>query len=97
MAISTLILIVLGVLILTALVLAFTGSFERFWNMIKGYSGNDIDNLNKICQTQCNLDNSDSFCCENKKLGKEFVTCDDNRLDIDCDIECKSVCGINVT
>ena len=92
LAISTLVIIILGVMVLIALTLAFTGGFKKFWNVILGYSGSDIDNLNKICKTQCDLDNKNSFCCEKKDLGKEKITCLDERLEVDCDMECAGVC-----
>ena len=93
LAVSTMILLVLGVLILLGLVLALTGSFERLRDAIRGYSGSDIDNLNKLCQSQCNLDNSYGFCCEERDLGDEKITCLDDRLAVSCDIDCEGVCG----
>ncbi len=93
LAISTIVLLILGLLILIAFVLLLTGQFENFINTIRGYSGSDIDNLSKLCQTQCDLDNKYSFCCEEKRLGKEEITCQDSRLDVDCGVYCSNVCG----
>ena len=92
LAINTLVIIILAMLVLLALSLAFTGGFKNFWEKIKGYSGNDIDNIGKICKSQCDLGNINSFCCENKTLDKEEITCLDKRLKVDCDINCEGVC-----
>ena len=92
LAISTLVLLILGMLILIALVLVLTGVFEKFISAIRGYSGSEVDNLNKLCQSQCDLDNKYSFCCEMKKLGKEDITCLDSRIKAECDINCEGVC-----
>jgi len=92
LAISTLVVIVLGMLILLALSLAFTGGFKKFWDTIRGYSGSDIDNLNKICKSQCDLMREQDFCCGDKLLGKEKITCLDKRLKVDCEMSCEGVC-----
>ncbi len=91
MAITTLVAIALGVMVLIALALAFTGGFEKFWNMIKGYSPSDIDAANNLCETQCNLGNGHDFCCEDKQLGKLKVKCLDERLDFICKLDCLNV------
>lgn len=93
LAINTIVIIVLALLVLLALVLAFTETGKNFWNTIKGYQGSEIDNLNKLCQSQCDLEQEYSFCCEQRNLGKEKITCLDKRLNIDCEIDCEGICG----
>lgn len=93
LAISTLILIVLGILVLIALILAFTGGWQKFLNTIKGYSGSEIDSVVKICQNQCSMEQSYSFCCEDKQLKGEKIKCLDDRLDVECEINCENVCS----
>ena len=93
LAISSLILIVLGVLVLIALIVSFTVGWGRFIEIIIGYSGSEVDNLSKLCQSQCDLEKKYSFCCEEKTLGKEGVTCLDNRLYVECNINCEEVCN----
>lgn len=96
LAISTLVVIILAVLVLIALSLAFTGGFQKFWNIIKGYSGSEIDAVEKQCQTACDLENAQDFCCREREVdfgnGKEKTTCLDERLNIDCDINCENIC-----
>ena len=92
LTINTMILIVLGVLILIALILAFTGAWGKFVNTIRGYSGSEIDNLTKLCQSQCDLDNKNSYCCEEKNLKEEKITCQDERLYHECEINCQDIC-----
>jgi len=92
LAISTMIIITLGIILLIGLVMALTGSFGNLSDKIKGYSMSDIDSLGKICQSQCNLQANWDFCCGEKMLGKEKITCSDDRIKIDCDINCEGVC-----
>ena len=92
MAISTLVVIILGMMVLIALVLAFTGGWKKFWNTIIGFTGDDIDNAKKLCQSQCDLDQKNSFCCEEKLIAKDKTNCLDERLHIDCGINCEGIC-----
>lgn len=93
LAISTLVIIVLAILVLIALILAFTVGWGKFLDTIRGYGGSDIDNLNKLCKTQCDFENKYSYCCEEKSLGKEKITCLDEKLEQDCNIDCAGACA----
>ena len=89
---STLVVIVLSIVVLAVLIISFTGGFEKFLSVLRGYSGSELDNLNKLCQTQCNLDNKNSYCCEEKKLGKVNITCLDEKIKIECSMDCGGIC-----
>jgi len=92
LAISTLVIIVLALLVLLALSLAFSSGFKNFWNTIKGYFGSEIDSLRNVCKNQCVLENKFSYCCEERKLDNREITCQDDILDVKCDIDCGGVC-----
>lgn len=89
-AITTLVVIVLAMLILAVLAMALTGTWKKLWNSIRGYSS-DSDNLVKICKTQCDLENKQAFCCDEKLFDKEKTNCTDSRLKGDCNINCFEV------
>jgi len=96
MAISTLIIIILSVIVLLALVLAFTGGFTEFWKTIKSYSQSDIQALKKTCENSCAFNNNYDFCCLQREIdfggGTENLTCQDSRLKVECKINCQDVC-----
>ena len=92
LTIGTLVMLVLAMLVLIALILAFTMGWERFLGTIRGYFGSEIDNLNKLCQNQCNLNQEHSFCCEDKELEGEMITCLDERLNFECNMDCTGIC-----
>lgn len=96
LAINTLVIIILALIVLLALSLAFAGGFGKFWEKLKGYFGSEVDNVSKICQSQCDMNNVNSYCCEERNLGEEAITCQDERLNVKCDINCAGVCGIEV-
>ncbi len=91
LAISTIIILVLAIIILVALVIGFTIGFQKFWEGIKGVSGSESDNIAKMCRSQCDLENKNSFCCENKTLNGGKIKCSDGSLGIDCNINCDDV------
>ena len=91
MAISTLVIIVLSIVVLIALILSFTIGWQKFWSIISGYFGNQVDDIQKTCQAQCSLKNENAFCCESKLLKGEKITCLDERVKTECDINCANV------
>ena len=87
--ISTLILIALGIILLIVIVYLLTDGFKKFKRGIDDVSGAEIDNLKRICDLQCKSESEYSFCCQERELGDEIVTCQDERLDLDCEIDCQ--------
>ncbi len=94
LAISTLIVIILGLLILIALSLAFTTGFEGFMNRLRGFQGSEIDNAVNECKTACTMKNEHDFCCKERIVEDEKVTCKDlvEQGKIECDIDCANMC-----
>lgn len=93
LAVSTLILLVIGVLLLLGLVFMLIGGFERF----KSSTGPLIDTtessaVRESCRLACTTENYGSFCCTNRTLGDETIYCTDVRLDVACpSASCDSV------
>ncbi|MEK6820629.1 MAG: hypothetical protein AABX71_02865 [Nanoarchaeota archaeon] len=96
LAISTLVVIVLALLILAALVVAFTMGFENFLGVIRGYFVSDISAVKQACENACISGLSYDFCCVEREMdfgqGKEKITCEEKRLNISCDLNCEGVC-----
>ena|SRR3989344_2394939 len=98
LTISTLVVIVLGVVLLIALVLGFTLGWQNFWLTIKGYFSSDVSKTIQACQTVCQMQNAYDFCCLQRELKFnntakiEKINCTDERLKVECDINCKDVC-----
>jgi len=96
MAISTIILIVLGILVLIALVVALIGGFDKFKSTTDPY----LDTIEAIavkqaCDLACENSISKTFCCTEQDLNGEKVTCSDQRLGVECPaINCEGVCNL---
>ena len=89
MAISTLIIIVLGILVLIGLVYMMTGGFKSFKETTDPFTDTAQSTaVRKACMTAC--DNTDrlTFCCNNYTLNNEQIKCSDARLEIDCSFSC---------
>ena len=84
LAISTLILLVLGILILVALIVFFTGGFEAFERvsnpLIETAEGAV---LKESCDLACSTENKIYYCCEELQYKEESLKCDDSRIGVD--------------
>ncbi|MBU1136365.1 MAG: hypothetical protein KJ559_02555 [Nanoarchaeota archaeon] len=97
MAISTLVVIVLGLIVLIALSMAFTGGWKKFYGKLMDYNVGEIDSLEKICKNSCVLENKNDFCCVEREISfvkakTEKIKCTDERLKVECSIDCEGVC-----
>jgi len=82
LAISTLILLVLGILILVALIVFFTGG------LIETAEGAV---LKESCDLACSTENKIYYCCEELQYKEESLKCDDSRIGVDCGNLCVNV------
>ena len=85
LAISTLILIILGILVLIGITYFLTDGFSTLRSSIKPFlDTTTATSIKTACSLAC--DNSDkiSFCCNNFTLQKETIKCTDSRLEIEC-------------
>ena len=92
MAISTMVIIVLAIIILALAIINLTGGWQKFQDFLRGYSESQLDSATKMCQTQCVMESKDSFCCQNKTLGKFTINCQDERIKTQCTLDCVGVC-----
>jgi len=80
LAISTIVLLVLGIVVLIALILIFTGQMKNFFEFIGVYSPNsNIDIIKTACNSFVQTEQQNAFCCEKQDVvfdsGKESLTC----------------------
>ena len=94
LAISTLILMILGILVLIGWISILIMGGGDFKDQIGVILGSDAARAKKNCGLQCELDNSYDFCCEEKLIKDEKYTCQDDILKTDCTMDCPAVrCG----
>ena len=89
LAISTIVLLVLGMMVLVGLATFLIMNWERFSETVFGYSGSDEQNAIDLCRTQCDLEKSYDFCCSTKKVDQLETNC------IDLKVACSNFyCGM---
>lgn len=97
MTISTLILLILGVVILLALILAVTGGIDRFKSSTKPFLDSaEGTAIKAACQQACNEENKLVYCCQKYEFDNKEITCLDPRLELDCTLTCEAdFCSAN--
>ena len=90
LAVSTLIVLVLGILILIGLAYVMTGGFKMF----KGASQPFIDTtsasaVKQGCLLACTNQDKLTYCCKNYTLDGSKVSCEDKRLEVSCGLHCE--------
>jgi len=94
-AITTIVLIVIGIAVLIGLVFFVKNGFGFLKSgtepLLKTES---LEATRQACNLLCNADNNAAFCCESISLNNEEMFCNDSRLDVNCNVDCSSVvCG----
>lgn len=93
LAISTIIILTLGILVLISLIIAVTSGFEKYKEVTDLYLDTaEGTALIQTCNLACEGTNPITFCCTEHDLLDITLTCDDSRLGIDCNINCDFQC-----
>jgi len=92
LAISTIILMILGLAVLIGLIMILVMGWNDFKTQIGAILGSDVAQAQKDCKVQCSLENNYDFCCESKEIKGEIYTCPDDLLKGDCSLDCSGVC-----
>jgi hypothetical protein len=89
LAISTLVIIALGVILLIGLVYVVTDGFKKFNNATDPFADSaEAAAVKQACDLACTSKNMFAYCCNNVTLGKETTTCADSRLEVNCELSC---------
>lgn len=89
LAISTLILIILGIVILVGLVYMLTGGFKSFKIGTDNLLSSQASSIKEACKLSCTVEDKVTFCCKKFILNNQNITCSDKKLDVSCSIDCK--------
>ena len=82
MSVTTIILIVLGLVVLVVLILGFTIGWDKIAPWIDG--GNNVDDIKQQCAISCNLDNEYDFCTMNRELEAPDLPGDVDSVENNC-------------
>jgi uncharacterized protein YcfJ len=96
LAISTLVIIILGILVLIAIILAVTGGFDRFKEATSPFTDTTTATaVTQSCKSACEQSTKIVFCCSTYQIDSREVMCNDTRLDLGgCQVDCTNFnCG----
>ena len=85
LAISTIIMIVIGIAVLIGLIIMIKNGFISFGEGTDPFlttSGASV--VREACMIACRAESSVTFCCEKFKVDEQDILCTDSRLKIDC-------------
>ena len=89
LAISTIILLVIGLAVLIGLVLLVRNGIIGFNEGTKPFlESSGASAVRSACELACNTENSLTYCCGNFTVGSEKIRCADSRLEIGCELSC---------
>jgi hypothetical protein len=92
LAISTLVVIIIGALVLGVLIYGFTYGWENFWNTITAFSGgkDNVQSVINACEISCSAENKYDYCSLKRTIiasgNKETRTCNEleNLYELNC-------------
>lgn len=95
LAISTLILILLGIILLVAVIVALTGGFDRLTQTTDPFEDSaQASAVKQTCTSACEQESRIIYCCAEYTINEETITCNDPRLELDCQLDCTDFdCG----
>mgnify|MGYP001569372372 CR=1 FL=1 len=90
MAISTLILIVIGILVLVGIAYALLGGFKSFKEGTKPFVDTSTSSaIKNACGIACDNNDKLTFCCKEYDIDNGKIKCNDSRLEINCQLSCE--------
>ena len=88
LAISTIILMVIGIILLIGLISILFMGWDDFKTAIGAALGSDIAKAKRVCKIQCEMENTVDFCAD-KKVGELTLKCTDAKIKpADCSLPC---------
>ena len=91
-AITTIVLIIIGIAVLIGLVFFIKNGFSFFKAgtdpILKTQS---LEATRQACELVCRSENVFAFCCESISMNDEEVFCNEDRLNVGCNIDCSKV------
>jgi len=97
LAISTLIIIILGILVLIAIIIALNGGFKKFTHTADPFTDStQAIAVTQNCKNACEQNSKIIYCCSEYEIDNRPVKCTDPRLNLGCTLDCKDFeCGSN--
>ena len=95
LALSTIILLVIGILVLIGIGYLLVNGFDNFRSNTRPFvEASGAAAVREACNIACVAEDRLTYCCKNFTISSENVKCWDERLELDCTLSCESFsCG----
>jgi len=91
LAISTLILIIIGILVLIGISYFLTDGFKSLKSSTDPYlDTTQASSIKTACSLACDSQDKITYCCEEYDINEKKIKCSDSRLEISCPLDCQS-------
>ena len=91
MAISTLILIIIGVLVLIGITYALMGGFKTLKGSSKPFTDTSTSSaIKNACNIACESEDKLTYCCKEYEIDDKKIKCNDSRLEVNCQLNCEN-------
>jgi len=85
LAISTLVMIIIGIVVLVAIILAVSGGFENLKSTTDPFlDTTQSSSVKQACTFACENADKLTFCCNEYEVDGEKIGCSDSRLEANC-------------
>ena len=97
LAISTLVLLIIGLLVLASLIYGFSYGWGNFWNKIIAFSGGSdtVSAVISACETSCSVKSQYDYCTLKRKIiengDEKMVTCNELELSKKYELRCPAI------
>ena len=89
MTISTVVLMVLAVVLLIGLVLFLTNGFKSFQSSTDPFLDTArSSSIKQACSLACQNEDKLAYCCQEYEIDEQKISCGDERLEVDCNLDC---------
>lgn len=90
MAISTIVLLIIGLAVLIGLILLLRNGILGFNQGTKPFLENaEASAVKSACELACNSENKLTYCCGNFTVSNKKIKCADGRLEVGCGLSCE--------
>ena len=90
LAISTLIIMAIGIALLVVLIIALTGGFTSLKSATAPFGATvEASAVREACNVACSTGNRITYCCDKFQISGEEVKCSDERLELSCGLTCE--------
>lgn len=89
--ISTLVVIILGILVLIGLALFLSGGFKNLKSSTEPFlDTTQSTSIKQACSLACSNEDKLTFCCREYEIDEMKIKCGDERLELDCGLDCSA-------